>query len=98
MIIVKSQERPLIVSGGISAWCWEKGCFYWPLPKKALIHECDCHLLVEIQLQFSIAMSLKMYLKDIYKDINTYFAYSGNQTEEKSSFQNIFFKVSEDYF
>lgn len=44
-------------------------------------------------------MSLKMYLKDIYKDINTYFAYSGNQTEKKkSSFQNIFSKVSEDYF
>lgn len=65
---------------------------------KKTIHECDCHLPVEIQLQFSIATSLKVYLKDIYKDINTYFAYSGNQTEEKSSFQNIFFKVYEDYF
>lgn len=65
---------------------------------KKRIHECDCHLPVEIQLQFSIVTSLKVYLKDIYKDINTYFAYSGNQTEEKSSFQNIFFEVSKDYF
>lgn len=76
--------------------CWEKGCFYWPLPKKQLLHV--TYLPVEIQLQFSIVTSLKVYFKVIYQDINTYFAYSGNQTEEKSSFQNIFFKVSEDYF
>lgn len=74
-----------------------KGLFLL-LSAKKTVHEYDCHLPVEIQLQFSIVTSLKVYLKDICKDINTYFAYSDNQTEEKSSFQNIFFKVSEDYF
>lgn len=43
-------------------------------------------------------MSLKVHLKDIYIHINIYFAYCGNHTEEKSSFPNIFLKVSEDYF
>lgn len=65
---------------------------------KKPIHASDCHLPVEIQLKFSIVTSSNVYLKDIYTDINTCFPYSGSQTEEKSSFQNIFFKVSEDYF
>lgn len=65
---------------------------------KKTIHACHCHLPVEIQLKFSIVTSSKVYLKDIYTGINTCFPYSGSQTEEKSSFQNIFFKVSEDYF
>lgn len=36
---------------------------------KNTIHGCDCLLPLEIQLQFNTVMTLKMYLKDTYKDI-----------------------------
>lgn len=90
MITLKPQK--LTVSSKILFWCWEKQCFLLTSAKNTA-HECDHHLLLEIQLQFNTMMTSKMYLQDTYKDI--YLLWQWNSRKKffsKHLFQGLFLK------